>query len=234
MTQRSDFKQIVRARMAKTGERYTIAARAIEEQRLEDPTTIVSGRVNQELRRAWPGLRVDLVVGGLFAADEPTPARRTYRSHLLDAHVPTSSGPVRAEIEVRTAERRRGTSEFRVYAWIDGDDGETLDRRLDLLSRADVDAFVRDVVALVRRRLGIEPGAPCVRCFSVDCDYETAARVGAVGTFQVISLTEWQVDMTHLVDQGAHYHDLDELRGDIAKALRIDPENIELDEVEYV
>jgi hypothetical protein len=232
MTQRSDFKQIVRARMVETNERYTVAARAIEEQRLEDPTAIVSGRVNQELRRAWPGLRVDLVVGGLFAADEPTPARRTYRSHLLHAHVPTSIGPMRTEIEVRTAERRRGTSQFRVYAWIDGDDGETLDRRLDLLSRADVDAFARDVMELVRRRVGAEPGAPVLRFFSVYCDYATSTRAGAAGTFQVISLNEGDADVIHLVDQGVHYHGIDELRRDISKALRVDIKDIVVEEVE--
>ena len=51
------------------------------------------------------------------------------------------------------------------------------------------------------------------RHLNVHCDYETAARVGAVGTFQVISLTEMDgKDVTDLVDQGIHFHGLDVLK----------------------
>jgi hypothetical protein len=117
---------------------------------------------------------------------------------------------------------------------IRSDRGESLDRRVDLLSHADLSAFSRGIVERLQRRVGVEPGVPFFRCFSVYCDYATSARVGAAGMFQVISLTEGDADMTHLVHQGAHYYNLDELRKDVAKALRIDPEDIEVEEVEEV
>lgn len=56
--------------------------------------------------------------------------------------------------------------------------------------------------------------------YIVDCDLETAERVGAVGTFQVNSLIDDEgVDQTHLIrDIGKHYFSFDELRADIAAA----------------
>lgn len=234
MTRRGDFKDLVRARQAQTGEPYTVAKRAVEVDRLEDSTKIISDGVARELRRLWPALPVDLMVGGLFPADEPASALRTYRSHFLRIHIPSSSGPVRTKIEVRTDERIGNTSVFQAYAWIDGDDDQSLERHVDLLQRRDVNAFVRDVVELIRRRVDGEPGAPLLRFFSVYCDYVTSTRAGADSTFQVISLKEGDADMTHLVDQGVHYHNLDELCVDIGKALRVDPEYIEVDEIEEV
>jgi hypothetical protein len=50
------------------------------------------------------------------------------------------------------------------------------------------------------------------RAFNVVCDYETSARAGAAGTFQVIELQEDGQDVTHLVDQGIHFSDIEELQ----------------------
>ena len=56
--------------------------------------------------------------------------------------------------------------------------------------------------------------------YIVECDLETAERVGAVGTFQVTSLVDDEgVDRTHLLhDLGKHYFSFDQLRADIADA----------------
>lgn len=68
--------------------------------------------------------------------------------------------------------------------------------------------------------------------FHVHLDYETAERVGARGTFQVISITnEEDEDFTHLVDVGTHYPSLDTLQEDIAQKLKIPLEEVDLDEV---
>ncbi len=56
------------------------------------------------------------------------------------------------------------------------------------------------------------------RDVSVTCDYETAQRVGAVGTFQVIALTEDGEDVTELVDHGIHFDDLDALKRYLERA----------------
>lgn len=56
------------------------------------------------------------------------------------------------------------------------------------------------------------------RHLSVTCDRETAARVGAIGTFQVIALTEDGRDMTDLVDQGIHFNKLDALKRYLERA----------------
>lgn len=54
-------------------------------------------------------------------------------------------------------------------------------------------------------------------------DYETSARAGAAGTFQVTELIDMKTDedVTSLVDQGYHYHEVDELKADLAKALKL-------------
>lgn len=53
----------------------------------------------------------------------------------------------------------------------------------------------------------------------VSCDYETANRVGAIGTFQVESITAHtaygELDLTSLVNQGKHYYDINEVAKDL-------------------
>lgn len=67
--------------------------------------------------------------------------------------------------------------------------------------------------------------------FAVRLDYETLERAGAGGMFQVISIEDDGKDVTHFVDQGRHYASLDELRADIASALKIESMQIELEVV---
>ena len=68
--------------------------------------------------------------------------------------------------------------------------------------------------------------------FLVHLDYETSARAGAGGMFQVISIEDDDgKDFTHLVDQGQHYASLDDLKSDIASALKVATRQIELEEV---
>ena len=51
-----------------------------------------------------------------------------------------------------------------------------------------------------------------------ELDRETGERAGAVGTFQVVGLEDDQGnDLTDLVDQGAHFHNIDELKQAIIK-----------------
>jgi hypothetical protein len=49
----------------------------------------------------------------------------------------------------------------------------------------------------------------------IQADYETAERIGALGTFQVISVTVDGVDSTNKVDQGKHYHSGEEVVVDL-------------------
>lgn len=68
--------------------------------------------------------------------------------------------------------------------------------------------------------------------FEVHLDYETSERAGAGGMFQVISVEDEDgKDFTHLVDQGLHYASLNELKEDIASALKVEPQQIDLEEV---
>lgn len=68
--------------------------------------------------------------------------------------------------------------------------------------------------------------------FQVQLDYATSERAGAGGMFQVISLEDEDgKDFTHLVDQGQYYASLDELKEDIATALKVEAEQIELEAV---
>lgn len=68
--------------------------------------------------------------------------------------------------------------------------------------------------------------------FEVHLDYETSERAGAGGMFQVISLEDEDgKDFTRLVDQGRHYVSLDELKADIARALKVGAGQIELEDV---
>jgi len=69
--------------------------------------------------------------------------------------------------------------------------------------------------------------------YEVMCDYETSKRCGAGGCFQVISITDGDgKDCTNLIDQGTHYHNLDELKEDIAKATGQNKDDIDLDEMQ--
>jgi type I restriction enzyme S subunit len=68
--------------------------------------------------------------------------------------------------------------------------------------------------------------------FSVHLDRETPERAGAAGMFQVISIeTDDGEDFTKLVDQGQQYASLDELTKDLARALKVHPQRVELEEV---
>lgn len=68
--------------------------------------------------------------------------------------------------------------------------------------------------------------------FAVQLDYETSERTGAGGMFQVISVEDEDgKDFTLLVDQGQHYRSLDELKGDLASALKVTTGQVELEEV---
>lgn len=68
--------------------------------------------------------------------------------------------------------------------------------------------------------------------FEVQLDYETSARAGASGMFQVNAVAdEGGQDFTHLVDLGKHYASLDELKKDIASALKVEARHVDLEEV---
>lgn len=61
-------------------------------------------------------------------------------------------------------------------------------------------------------------------------DYETSERAGAGGMFQVISIEDEEgKDCTHLVDQGRHYPSLDELKADLASALKVTATQLDLE-----
>lgn len=61
---------------------------------------------------------------------------------------------------------------------------------------------------------------------------ESRNSAGVGGMFQVISLEDEDgKDFTHLVDQGRHYASLDDLKEDIASALKVEAQQIDLEEV---
>jgi type I restriction enzyme, S subunit len=67
--------------------------------------------------------------------------------------------------------------------------------------------------------------------FQAQLDYETSERAGAGGMFQVISIGDDEgKDFTHLVDQGRHYASLDDLKVDLASALKVAAKQIDLEE----
>jgi type I restriction enzyme, S subunit len=67
--------------------------------------------------------------------------------------------------------------------------------------------------------------------FSVEVDYETSQRAGATGKFQVVDLLDEKgKSRADLVDQGKHYGTLDELASDLARSLRVVPNQIVLEE----
>lgn len=68
--------------------------------------------------------------------------------------------------------------------------------------------------------------------FSVHLDYVTAERAGAAGMFQVISIEDDDgKDFIHLVDQGELYASLDDLKGDVAAALKVAARQVDFEEV---
>lgn len=68
--------------------------------------------------------------------------------------------------------------------------------------------------------------------FEVQLDYETSAHAGASGMFQVITVEDEDgQDFTHMVDLGKHYASLDELKEDIASALKVEARQVDLESV---
>lgn len=68
--------------------------------------------------------------------------------------------------------------------------------------------------------------------FEVQLDYETSAHAGASGMFQVIAVEdEGGQDFTHLVDLSKHYISLNELKEDIASALKVEAWQVDLESV---
>lgn len=68
--------------------------------------------------------------------------------------------------------------------------------------------------------------------FEVHLDYETSEHAGASGMFQVISVEDEDgKDCIHLLDQGLHYASLDDLKEDIASALKIAARQVDLEAV---
>jgi hypothetical protein len=85
----------------------------------------------------------------------------------------------------------------------------------DIRRRVGLDMTDRVASARAQGRAGATPErSGNHRFMRVYCDYETPMRAGAGGTFQVIELQEGELgqDVTHLVDQGIMFHELDELR----------------------
>ncbi len=86
---------------------------------------------------------------------------------------------------------------------------------------ADVQALRKALSASVDQRLFY---------FAVHLDYETSEQAGAGGMFQVISVEDDDgKDFTHLVDQGQHYASLDNLKEDIARALKVEARQVDLE-----
>lgn len=68
--------------------------------------------------------------------------------------------------------------------------------------------------------------------FEVQLDYETSEHAGASGMFQVFAVEDEDgQDFTNLVDLGKHYASLDELKEDIAIALKVEARQVDLESV---
>jgi type I restriction enzyme S subunit len=68
--------------------------------------------------------------------------------------------------------------------------------------------------------------------FEVQLDYENSAHAGASGMFQVIAIEDEDgQDFTYLVDLGKHYASLNELKEDIASALKVEARQVDLESV---
>lgn len=68
--------------------------------------------------------------------------------------------------------------------------------------------------------------------FEVQLDYENSAHAGASEMFQVIAIEDEDgQDFTYLVDLGKHYASLNELKEDIASALKVEARQVDLESV---
>lgn len=68
--------------------------------------------------------------------------------------------------------------------------------------------------------------------FEVQLDYETSGYAGATGMFQVISVEDEDgKDCIHLVNQGQHYTSLDDLKENIASALKVAARQVDMEAV---
>jgi type I restriction enzyme S subunit len=87
-----------------------------------------------------------------------------------------------------------------------------------------------DVEAL---RKALAPGVDQQRYyFEVQLDYQTSEHAGASGMFQVISVADEDgKDFIHLVDQGQHYASLDDLKLDIARTLKVEVRQVDLEAI---
>nr|WP_312972149.1 restriction endonuclease subunit S [Pseudomonas sp.] len=92
--------------------------------------------------------------------------------------------------------------------------------------------FTRMVDVQALRKV-LSPGVDQQRYyFEVQLDYETSEHAGASGMFQVISVADKNgEDFIHLVDQGQHYASLDDLKEDIARNLKLDAQQVDLEAV---
>jgi len=86
-----------------------------------------------------------------------------------------------------------------------------------------------DVQAL---RKALSAGVGQQYYFTVHLDYETSEGAGATRMFQVISVEDDDgKDFTHLLDQGQHYSALNDLKEDIARVLKVEKGQINLEAV---
>lgn len=68
--------------------------------------------------------------------------------------------------------------------------------------------------------------------FDIHLDKETSERAGAGGMFQIASLKDENgKGLENLVDQGKHYSSLEEVASDIADKLKINKDDVDLEEV---
>lgn len=68
--------------------------------------------------------------------------------------------------------------------------------------------------------------------FNVSLDWGDEVNAGPTGTFQVVDLTDDDDrSYTKYVDQSHHYHNLDELRQDLAKNMHLPEHNVFIDEI---
>ncbi|PKO40618.1 MAG: restriction endonuclease subunit S [Betaproteobacteria bacterium HGW-Betaproteobacteria-3] len=113
---------------------------------------------------------------------------------------------------------------------IDQETGERDYLKAFRLLRADELTRLADVQAL---RKALSPDAEREAYhFQAQLDYEASERAGASGMFQVISIEDDEgKDCTHLVDQNRHYASLEDLRYDLASALKVAAKQVKLEAV---
>jgi hypothetical protein len=65
--------------------------------------------------------------------------------------------------------------------------------------------------------------------FLAELDHLTGIRIGAMATFQVISLRDEDgIDRTKWLDPGAHYSTLEEVAADIARVLKVPESQVQV------